>query len=109
MIQPFLAQIKIAATTFCGTGGSGAGCQTGLPHVQATTTQLHEILQILFGVIGALSVLFVVIGGLRFVASDGDPQDAARARNTIIYALVGLVLSISAEAIVAFVLSNNNL
>ena len=62
------------------------------------------ILQDAFGIIGALALMFVVIGGLRYVFSSGDPQAAAAARSTVIYALVGLIVAIVAESIVSLVL-----
>lgn len=96
-------QFAATAQTTC--FGGGNVCDTGLPTVAASSGQLQAILQIAFGVIGAVAVLFIVIGGIRFVFSDGNPQDAAQARNTIIYALVGLVIAISAEGIVTFALN----
>ena len=91
--------IRILAESIC----SGA-CPTGLPHVAANGSQLPTILQIVFGVAAALAVLMVVIGGLRLVTSEGDPQAAAKGRMTILYAVVGLAISVSAELIVSFVL-----
>ena len=69
----------------------------------ATASELQVILGIFFGIAGAIAVLMIVINGLQFITSTGDPQKAARARSGIIYALVGLAVAISAEAIVAFV------
>jgi hypothetical protein len=62
------------------------------------------VLQDAFGIIGALALIFIIIGGLRYIFSNGDPQNAANARGTIIYALVGLMVAIVAESIVALVL-----
>jgi hypothetical protein len=84
--------------------GSGSACATGLPTTQ-TTGALSTALTLAFGVIGVISVVMVVIGGFQFVMSQGDPQATAKARMTIIYAIVGLAVAISAEAIVAFVLN----
>jgi len=78
---------------------------SGLPHASAGSSALHNVLQVVLGIVAALSVLFIVIGGLRFVLSDGDPQGASKARSTVVYALVGLVIAISAEAIVSFVIT----
>lgn len=78
---------------------------TGLPRVKAGTTELQSILSIVFGTIAAIAVLIIVIAGFKFATSSGKPENAARARETIIYAVVGLVISLSAEAIVAFVLT----
>ncbi len=75
---------------------------TGLPTVNASHTQLSQITGIVFGIVAAVSVLMIVIAGVKFVTSNGNPESVAKARNTMIYAAVGLVVSLSAEAIVAF-------
>lgn len=61
---------------------------------------------IVFGVLGALSFMIIVIAGMRYALAQGDPQATAQAKNTIIYALVGLILAIAAESIVSFVVSH---
>lgn len=68
------------------------------------TTSMPNVLKTVFGLAGILSVLFVVIGGLRYTLSGGDPSQIKQAKETILYALVGLVLAISAFALVSFVL-----
>jgi hypothetical protein len=91
------------------TGCSGSAvnfrstCETtGLPHVTASQSELQTVLQLLFGIIGAIAVLFVVVGGLRYTLSGGTPEDMSRAKNTIIYAVVGLLVVMFAEALVTF-------
>ncbi len=83
---------------------TGTSCITGLPTPDASSGNLHNLLQIVFGTMAVLAVLIVVIAGLNFVSSQGDPQKAARAREVIIYALIGLIVAVSAEVIVTFVL-----
>lgn len=78
---------------------------TGLPTVQAGGPELQQVLQIALGIMAALAVLFVVIGALRYVLSAGKPEDTGRARAMMVYAVVGLVVAISAEAFVTFVLN----
>jgi intracellular septation protein A len=68
------------------------------------TSSMPNVLKTVFGLAGILSVLFVVIGGLRYTLSSGDPSQIKQAKETILYALVGLVLAISAFTIVSFVL-----
>lgn len=75
-----------------------------LPQVNAGSSQLESILRIVFTITGALAVLFMVAGGMRYITAQGDPQQLSQAKGTIIYALVGLLVSISAVAIVTFVL-----
>lgn len=66
---------------------------------------LGTVLNIFSLVVGVIAVIMVIISGLKFVTSGGDPQRASSARNSIIYALVGLVVALLAQVIVRFVLS----
>lgn len=75
-----------------------------LPQTLTGPGKITAILTIVFGIIGALSLLMITIGGFRYILSEGDPQASAKAKSTIVYALVGLIVSISAVAIVTFVL-----
>jgi len=79
-------------------------CDTGLPNATANSANLTHLLQVLFAIFGAVAVLMVVIGALNFINSEGDPKKAADARGTMIYALVGIVIAVSAEIVVSFVL-----
>ncbi|MDB5164945.1 MAG: rane protein of unknown function [Candidatus Saccharibacteria bacterium] len=83
--------------------------QTELPQAHANSTAIHDVLQIVFGVLGALAVLMIVIAGLRFITAQGNPQETAKARSTIVYAIVGLLVALMAEAIVSFVLGSHGL
>jgi hypothetical protein len=75
----------------------------GLPHAEANGNAVQTVLSIVIGVVGALCLLFITIGGFRYILSEGDPQAISKAKSTVVYALVGLVVVIMAEAIVAFV------
>lgn len=74
-----------------------------LPQGKATVS---DVLGIVFAIIGALAFLMVVVSGLRFVLSAGEPERAAKARSALIYALAGLLIAVSAEAIVSFVVKD---
>lgn len=67
---------------------------------------IQNVVNILLFIAGVISVVVIVVAGLRFVLSSGDPGAASKARNTIIYAVVGLTVSIMAYAIVNFILAN---
>lgn len=64
---------------------------------------IGNIVQVLLTAVGVISVIMIVIGGIMFILSSGDAQKAAKARNTILYAVVGLVVAVFASAIVNFV------
>ena len=61
------------------------------------------MISIIIGTIAAVAVLFIVIGGLRYILAQGDPQGVSKAKGTIVYALIGLVVAIIAQFIVSFV------
>lgn len=84
---------------------SGTTCPTGLPQASAGTSELQTVLQIVFGIMAAVAVLMIVVAGFRFVTAQGNPQETAKARNTIVYAIIGLAVAIVAEAIVSLVLT----
>lgn len=56
-------------------------------------------------VVGAISVLMLIWGGLRYIISGGDSKKITDAKNTILYALLGLIIAFFAYAIVNFVLN----
>jgi len=55
-------------------------------------------------IIGALSVIMLIYGGIRYTVSMGDAKNVEAAKNTIMYAIVGIVVALLAYAIVNFVL-----
>lgn len=64
------------------------------------------ISNVLLFVIGAIAVIMIVIGGLRYVISGGDSSQVQAAKNTILYALIGVIIAILAYAIVNFVVAS---
>ena len=61
------------------------------------------VINVLLFLIGAISVIMIIYGGIRYVTSGGDQGAVTSAKNTILYAVVGLVVAILAYAIVNFV------
>lgn len=75
-----------------------------VPKVSLDATQVGNILTAVFTFIGGLSVLFLLIGAVRYVTSNGDQGQITQAKNTILYAVVGIVVSLTAFTIVQFVI-----
>ena len=69
---------------------------------------IKTIVEVLLTAVGAISIIMIVIGGIMFALSSGDAQKAAKARSTILYAVVGLIVSVFASAIVNFVFDGFN-
>lgn len=57
-------------------------------------------------VLGAISVIMIIVGGLRYVVSGGDSSAVNAAKNTILYAIVGVIVAILAYAIINFVIGS---
>jgi hypothetical protein len=70
------------------------------------TYTLRNVVNLLLYVAGIIAVVIIVIAGFRFVASNGDATQVSKAKNTIIYALVGLVVAVMSYTIVNFILEN---
>lgn len=54
---------------------------------------------------GVAAVLVIIIAGIRFMTASGDPSSINQAKNTILYAVIGLIVAILAQAIIAFVVN----
>lgn len=54
---------------------------------------------------GVVSVIVLILGGIKFITSGGSPQSVTSARNTILYASIGIVITLMAQGVVSFVLS----
>lgn len=64
----------------------------------------RTIVNVLLYIIGAIAVIMLIIGGIRYVTSGGDSSAVTGAKNTILYAIIGIVVAVLAYAIVNFVL-----
>lgn len=73
-------------------------------------TNLMETLQIIInvalGIIGFIAVAMIIVGGVQYTTSAGDAARVTKAKNTILYGVVGLVIALLAFAIVNFILVN---
>ncbi len=74
-----------------------------VPKNPLTQASITTALQIVFGVAGGVALIIVMLGAFQYVISRGEPQSTAKAKDTILYALVGLVICITAFSIVTFV------
>jgi len=78
--------------------------QVGIPNIAADQNAWQKLVALAFIAIGAMAVLFLVIGGIMYITSNGDQSQIQRAKNTILYAVVGIIVSLLAFTIVQFVL-----
>lgn len=96
-LMPQVAQAQAQCTGVKAVGGT---CTSG-----ALTSSFNAIINTIFYIIGAIAVLFLLIGAIRYITSTGDAARIKQAKDTIFYALAGLIIAIVARAIVAFVIT----
>ncbi len=66
---------------------------------------IRSMINILSVIVGIVAVVMIIVGGVKFITSSGDTAKVTSARNTILYAVIGLVIVAFAQIIVRFVLS----
>lgn len=94
---------------------TGAGAASGEPcpgteggNVEGTLTNLATTITNWFSIIvGAISIIMIIYGGFRYITSGGDSGRVGTAKNTIIYALVGLIIVVLAQVIVNVVVGQS--
>jgi len=84
-------------------GTSSTDCSDdGSAPIQSTVKTAINVLSF---VVGIISVFMIIVAGLKFITSSGDSSSVSSAKNTVIYALVGLVIVAVAQTIVRLTLS----
>ena len=106
--QSARAETKKSTTTYTlGSGiesakGDGAADKIDGDNGDAT---VKNIVNLMLWIVGVVSVIMLIFGSFRYVISNGDSTKVTAAKNTIMYAVIGLVLAIFAYAIVNFVIA----
>jgi hypothetical protein len=101
-----------SSATDCVNQGVGETCTgsscSGTTNNGSLTGVIKTVLDILSAVVGVAAVIMIVIGGFRYVLSGGDSNATTGAKNTIIFAIVGLIIAILAQVLVQFVLAKTS-
>ena len=101
IVLSILAKVKDNSGTSSDGSIDGVGSKdTNL--VDSVTTILNAII----GVLGLVCVVVMIIGGVSYMTSSGDAAKVKKAKDTILYGLIGLIVCVLAFAIVNFVISN---
>lgn len=90
-----------------GAGGTWNGKNSSCTQVENKAGTVQDMIKVIVNIFllitAALSVVMIVIGGFRYTVSGGDQAAVKNAKNTILYATIGLIISIMAYAVVSFV------
>lgn len=80
--------------------------ELNLPDVGASDGFAKNVFGIVFGAVGALAVVTIIIGSMNLAKSAGNPEEISKAKKTILYSIVGLLVVILAEVLVYFVIGS---
>ena len=115
-VVPVLAPAAVHAADIKGNLCSGADLSvdgtcddpTGQQAKDTVNNLLTDIINIFSLIVGVVAVIMIIIGGLKYITSGGESSNITGAKNTILYAVIGLVVVALAQFIVKFVLSKVN-
>jgi len=113
-----LVPAMVPATAFAATGSltenlcsgtnltlsGGGSCQDSNAESKVNDT-ITLALNIFSSIVGIIAVVMIIVGGVKYITSQGESANVTSAKNTILYALVGLVVVALAQVVVRFVLN----
>jgi hypothetical protein len=112
---PMLAPVAVSAQTadIQNSVCTGAQLNTDPTTCEAATADagsnvnglIADVINIFSLVVGVVAVIMIIVGGFRYITSGGNDSNVSGAKNTILYAIIGLVIVALAQFIVRFVLS----
>ncbi|HUS25862.1 MAG TPA: hypothetical protein VMY99_00765 [Nevskiaceae bacterium] len=82
-------------------GGVGCGGQSSLQ------TTIKNLINLFSAIVGIAAIVMIIVSGFKYITSQGDGNAVHTARNTLVYAVVGLVVVAMAQFIVRFVLAKS--
>lgn len=107
VVVPVVSTLPVAALD------PGNAIQNGVNNAGGTGSsnnnlgdRIQTVINVILFFLGAAAVIMIVIGGIRYVLSGGDSGSVKSAKDTILYAVIGLVVAILAYAIVNFVIKS---
>ena len=86
-------------------GAEAARCDGCTSDLFGDTGAFRQVTNTILYIVGIIAVVMLIIGGIKYVVSGGDSKKVTDAKNTVLYAIIGLVIAFLAFAIVNFVIS----
>jgi hypothetical protein len=104
-ILPALALADNPQATVCDALGSDKNCTSTPDNTVKLSTVLTATINIFSVVIGIVAVIMIMVAGFRYITAAGDSSKITSAKNTLIYAIVGLVVAATSQVLVRSVLA----
>lgn len=102
------ADANLPGAVSCGTqlDITGTACAVSDPTAENRVNNIIKLVINIFSiVVGFISIIMIIFGGMKYILSGGEASNITAARNTIMYAIIGLVIVALAQILVRFVLS----
>ena len=100
----FVMMPEVSATTLQ-EGARAAKCDGCPENLFGDTGVFKQVTNTILYIVGIIAVIMLIIGGIKYVVSGGDAKKVTDAKNTVLYAIIGLVIAFLAFAIVNFVIT----
>ena len=91
------ANLQVTPDSSCNSNNSGSA-------TDQLNKIVHTVINLLSVVVGIVAVVMIIVGGLRYVTSGGNDTSVTSAKNTILYAIIGLIIVALAQVLVRFTL-----
>lgn len=108
MLVPLASASILPDQSICSQAKASAVCQTPAQKTDPLTGSggiIAKVTLLIAVVAGIAAVVMIIVAGFQFIASGGEAQKTATARNTILYAIIGLIVIALASSIITFVVS----
>lgn len=86
---------------------SGGSCSSVSGGTSSLNDKIAKVINLLSVIVGVIAVIMIIIGGFRYITSGGKQESVTTAKNTILYAVIGLIIVALAQVIVKFVLEKS--
>lgn len=103
-VAVFVTASSVSAITLQ-EGAEAVRCDGCPKDLFGDTGVFKQVTNTILYIVGIIAVIMLIIGGIRYITSGGDAKKVTDAKNTVLYAIIGLVIALLAFAIVNFVIS----
>lgn len=102
---PHVAALSANQQAICDSIGSGTDCGASTNGSADVNSTIRTIINLFSGVVGVVAVIMIVTAGFKYITSSGDSTKLTSAKNTLVYALIGIIIVVFSQSIVRFVLT----
>ena len=101
-----VAMVANASALTLQEGAQAAQCDGCPSDLFGDTGVFKQVTNTILYIVGIIAVIMLIIGGIKYVLSGGDSKKVTDAKNTVLYAIIGLVIAVFSYAIVNFVITS---